>query len=354
MWQAIRYVTGVLSLIAFISAVIGMIKVAEIKQKEKLIKYAPDKDRKSLIQDILELFHVDLSNLTKQQQYEFAIEQIRAKARRFLIGSAAFVVISLLLFIIYSMQDTAAIENYSKSLMTKYINAIARLETGMTREKALELFGSPTFSENYQAVSLKEDIYSESFGIIRLTYDVENDGLRSYCITKLSELFNPVNKTINFLENEKGEIARGTFEELNINCNNCCEILVPAANSHTDVRQYQYFEKFIVGAGYYGDVIFIGFYNLPGIHDLMSGPVPAFKDELLDSDPKELPDLIDKRKTPLDSSTVLDCDQYKMPRFFRQNYTPNTICIAKSSKAREYCILWPSKRKFFPWPYKPG
>jgi len=93
MWQAITWVTGGLTLAAFLAAVgLAAFKLF-ITRQERLIQAATTKERSSLVKNTLEFFAVDPAGLTQEQQYAIAMEQIRARSRRF--GVIAIVVAGL-------------------------------------------------------------------------------------------------------------------------------------------------------------------------------------------------------------------------------------------------------------------
>jgi Pentapeptide repeats (9 copies)/Pentapeptide repeats (8 copies) len=96
MWTAITYVSGGLTLIAFIVAVAASLYRQKILQKQKLILTAAEEDRQSLVMAALEFFNVDPAALTKQQQFDLAMQQIKARATRFLISSIVVTLIAIL------------------------------------------------------------------------------------------------------------------------------------------------------------------------------------------------------------------------------------------------------------------
>lgn len=85
MWEAIAYVSSGFTLAAFIVAVIAWIGRTKIKERENLIGLAGVDDRKELVQSALEYFHVEIGNLSREAQFRIALEQIRARSRRFTI-----------------------------------------------------------------------------------------------------------------------------------------------------------------------------------------------------------------------------------------------------------------------------
>jgi hypothetical protein len=365
MWQGISYVTGIFSLVAFIAAVVAAIVIAKEKSREAMIKYAPEEDQKDLIQAALEFFDVNPENLTKQQRFEIVIEQIRARARRFLISSVVCVVIAILLlsfFIIYKGQLAKPDIDENDKVMNTYINGIKKLKTGLARNKAIELFGQPSFSFQYQHLSFKEDIYSEHFGILRLVYSSKSDSLHSYCITKSSDSFNPTNENLSFFMGDGG-LAMDSYENLQAGAETC-EIFASPDNGSSNVKNFYYFESLSL-AGYYGDSMLMGFYNLPAPYmpGIVWDPVPEWIDgderipEQEDLDLEEGLSAEKREEIYVSMNPYYYCEDYKVPRLFRKHEIPNTICVTEGwlgLKEVEIILSWPSKKKFFPFPYKPG
>ena len=93
MWDAIAYVSTGISLVAFLAAVASWTYRHKIGQKERLLRSLPENKRANAVADVLELFKVETSNLTKQQQYDLAIEQIRAKTKRYLLAIITVIII---------------------------------------------------------------------------------------------------------------------------------------------------------------------------------------------------------------------------------------------------------------------
>ncbi len=110
MWEAIAYVSSGFTLAAFVTAVAAWILKGKSEEKGKLISLAENETKAKLVQDALEFFHVDTESLTKEQKFNLAMEQIRARANRFktitlLIGFLAIVSASLSAYAIYELND---------------------------------------------------------------------------------------------------------------------------------------------------------------------------------------------------------------------------------------------------------
>ena len=108
MWTAIQYVSSGLTLVAFIAAVVAYIYRKKISSTERLIRTANQDDRGKLVADALEVFRIDASNLTKEQQYEIAIEQIKNKSMRSKLLAYIITVIAILasVVLIYTINTT--------------------------------------------------------------------------------------------------------------------------------------------------------------------------------------------------------------------------------------------------------
>src|ERR1022692_740143 len=95
-WDAIKYVGLGLTLAAFVVAAIAWLLKSKSEEKERLIDLAKDDERAGLVRDALEFFSVDTAGLTKAQQYQLALEQIRARAQRFKIIAIVVCIIAAL------------------------------------------------------------------------------------------------------------------------------------------------------------------------------------------------------------------------------------------------------------------
>ena len=112
MWEAIGYVSSGLTLVAFLAAIVSFSLRNKSLREEQLIKSVPESERAPLVRDALEFFHVDTSNLTKHQQFNVAVEQIKNRANRHKINSllifgVAVVFAILSAYAIYESRDTS-------------------------------------------------------------------------------------------------------------------------------------------------------------------------------------------------------------------------------------------------------
>ena len=80
-WEAVKYVSSALSLVAFCVAAIFYLAKAAIRRTEGLIRAAPEKDRGPLIDGVLGP-RVDTAGLTKEQRYSLALRLIEERANR--------------------------------------------------------------------------------------------------------------------------------------------------------------------------------------------------------------------------------------------------------------------------------
>lgn len=93
MWETIGQVTSIFSLTAFIAAVIAAVLNRQLKNREQLIKSAPEADRQQLIEAVLDRFSVDTANLTREQRYHLAQEVIRRRSERLRWGLMTFAIL---------------------------------------------------------------------------------------------------------------------------------------------------------------------------------------------------------------------------------------------------------------------
>src|SRR5450759_529274 len=95
-WEAIKYVGSGLTLAAFIVAAIAWILKSKSEERERLIDLAKEDERAELVRDALEFFRVDTAGLTKAQQYQLALEQIRGRSQRFKIVAVVVCIVAVL------------------------------------------------------------------------------------------------------------------------------------------------------------------------------------------------------------------------------------------------------------------
>src|SRR5882724_5918626 len=132
-WEAIQYVSSGLTLVAFFAAIAAATYRLRLRREEELIKSAPEKQRAELIQTALEFFRIDSSKLTKQQQYDLALRQVRERARRFQT-SAIVICFGCVVFLLATIY---AINKYQSTKFDKN-NNFGTIENGEDAQKFLE------------------------------------------------------------------------------------------------------------------------------------------------------------------------------------------------------------------------
>jgi len=157
MWETVKSVSTVISLIAFVVAVAAGVWKAKIAERERLIKAAPSKSRAALISKTLEFFDVDPARLTEEQQFKIAMEQINRRAERFRLLVIAFVVLGLV---------AAGIGVFA---MVRYPNASGRPLPGPDPVAGLRVypFSSVVLGKNGETVETlngKANYFSEDIG----------------------------------------------------------------------------------------------------------------------------------------------------------------------------------------------
>jgi hypothetical protein len=121
MWDAIGLVSSGVTLTAFIVAVAAISYKNKLLVKANLIKSANEADRKDLVINALEFFHVDTSRLSKEQQYDIAMEQIWAKTKRFkhIVSVLCLIIVSGSFVAIYALsKNSEPIDLSAKSILT--------------------------------------------------------------------------------------------------------------------------------------------------------------------------------------------------------------------------------------------
>ena len=95
-WEAIKYVSNGITLLAFITAVVAWVYRTRILARERTIRLAPENERRELVERTLEFFSIDTAGLSRQQKYNLAIKQVQERAARFRLAAFAIIIIALL------------------------------------------------------------------------------------------------------------------------------------------------------------------------------------------------------------------------------------------------------------------
>src|SRR5437763_11444133 len=95
MWQAIPFVSGGATLLAFLAAIGALVYRTRARRERELINSADEKDRARLVEHVLETFVIETGSLTREQKHDLAIRQLNARMQRYWI--AALVVVTLAL-----------------------------------------------------------------------------------------------------------------------------------------------------------------------------------------------------------------------------------------------------------------
>jgi hypothetical protein len=126
MWEAVGWVSGIFSLLAFVAAVVGTIWRRKLDTDVETIRQAPESERARIIMASRGvLFDVETDNLTKQQRFDLAAKQIETAVTRYLISVrliaalAAFATIVTVIALVMSTiheKGKAVLEERNKNL----------------------------------------------------------------------------------------------------------------------------------------------------------------------------------------------------------------------------------------------
>jgi hypothetical protein len=94
-WEAIKYVSSGFALCAFVVAALFTYLKNRSQEERKRIESAPPDDRADLVAKTLEIFNVDTTGLTRQQQFEIAMRQINGRIERFRLIAIVVVVLAI-------------------------------------------------------------------------------------------------------------------------------------------------------------------------------------------------------------------------------------------------------------------
>lgn len=100
MWTAIKYVSSGITLIAFICALAAWLYKSYLRRRERLINSVPENQRAGLVERTFLLFKVDTAKLTREHQYNLALEQIHEQTKKFMVTAGVIVIIAGLITIV--------------------------------------------------------------------------------------------------------------------------------------------------------------------------------------------------------------------------------------------------------------
>ena len=98
-WDAISYVTGGVTLVAFAVAAILGAYYYRTRSKERMLKLAAKDERAEVIRDMQEFFQVDAAGLSDSQKVKIILEQIKAKSNRY----ASNVRVAIIVVVIFGL-----------------------------------------------------------------------------------------------------------------------------------------------------------------------------------------------------------------------------------------------------------
>jgi len=103
MFDALKYVTTPLTLIAFLSIVLFYYLRDRNKKQVDLLKSGDEGKKNETLQILLDRYQIDSSNLSPQQKYQLIMEQVRNRDSKFKWAIAASIVLGIVGSIIFFM-----------------------------------------------------------------------------------------------------------------------------------------------------------------------------------------------------------------------------------------------------------
>jgi hypothetical protein len=109
MWQAIKYVSSLASLVAFLAAAVVAIVVTQLRKKERLIRLAKGNERADLIKQAINDYGIPVDNIHPADVKELIFVQVKARLEQFRVTIRAILILAALCSIIalFSIYTTA-------------------------------------------------------------------------------------------------------------------------------------------------------------------------------------------------------------------------------------------------------
>lgn len=121
---AIQYVTSSVTLLALVAACVAWIAHSWIRKDENLIKAAPENDRNRLVEIALDRLEIDTSKLTREQQFQLALQHFELRGRRMrnaLILALVFLVLSASVLVVTTVVNPATAPPVKLSLSERVL-----------------------------------------------------------------------------------------------------------------------------------------------------------------------------------------------------------------------------------------
>lgn len=192
MFDALKYVTTPLTLIAFLAIVLFYYLKDRNRKQVDLLKSGDEGKKNETLQILLDRYQIDSSNLSPQQKYQLIMEQVRRRDSKFKWAIGASIVLGIVGSIIFFMVNAT---NKLTDLGKNTANIIQPGEVKPINEnKATEQKTSPAVNTNEtdntsnQLVSNKSALLSwhenTSQGLLiqynNANWDVEDDAAAGY------------------------------------------------------------------------------------------------------------------------------------------------------------------------------
>src|ERR1700739_3250141 len=90
-WEAIKYVSSILTLCAFVALVVAYVLKNRSDNQLRQVESASERDRPTVINDLKEFFRIDTEGLDEATKERLILEQIRQRSRRYVINASVIV-----------------------------------------------------------------------------------------------------------------------------------------------------------------------------------------------------------------------------------------------------------------------
>ncbi len=139
-WTAVQFVSSGLTLIAFLAAGMLLAYRSRLRHREKLILGASEESRAELVSHVLDSFRLKTGDLSKKDQRELAIHELRARQERFrwtLLAVSALLALSIIAAILSAIlpQRTTAHNSHADVPSMEPFGTIPQQSITITIEK---------------------------------------------------------------------------------------------------------------------------------------------------------------------------------------------------------------------------
>jgi hypothetical protein len=175
MWNVIGNISSVITLVAFLGALIVSVYRRRAHQLEVMVKSIPRERREALVESMLDRVSVNTTALSREQKYDLAVRVIEGRSRRFRILTVAIIVIAALAAALtgFAFWNDKVVDqrkppdsfDTSESASREEISSLVKLEARLAAGDSRSEENAKEYGELFASDAVIEDVGHHKFWI---------------------------------------------------------------------------------------------------------------------------------------------------------------------------------------------